>query len=203
MCADPGPASAGGVLPATAVLDALAALADASLVRPEEQPDGGVRLVLLETVREYALERLEAAGEAEALRARHAAHYLALAEEAAPHLHSPDERPAPGPPWSPGPAATKAWLDRLEEEHPNLQAALGWWEGQCRPGAADPRRRRRPGCGWRAPCGASGTSAGTGARAGSGSRAREVARRGGQRRKEIGKLADEETGTSGTGSCAG
>ena len=136
VCADPGPASAAGVLPATAVLDALAALADASLVRPEEQPDGGVRLVLLETVREYALERLEAAGEAQPLRARHGAHFLALAEEAAPHLHSPDEGPARSPPWSPGPARTKAWLDRLEAEHPNLQAALGWWEGQCRPGAA-------------------------------------------------------------------
>jgi predicted ATPase len=48
VCADPIGAAAGGVLPATAVLEALAALADASLVRPEEQPDGSVRLELLE-----------------------------------------------------------------------------------------------------------------------------------------------------------
>jgi predicted ATPase/DNA-binding CsgD family transcriptional regulator/DNA-binding XRE family transcriptional regulator len=135
VCADFDPSD--GVLPATAVLDALAALADASLLQPEEQPDGGVRLGLLETVREYALERLAAAGEAEALRARHAAHFLALAEAAAPHLHSPDQGPAPGPPAAPGPADTRVWLDRLEAEHPNLRMALGWWEARSRSGAAE------------------------------------------------------------------
>ena len=63
---------------------------------------------MLETIREYASELLEASGEADALRRRHTAFYLALAEEAEPHLR--------------GDPAT--WLDRLEREHGNLRAAL-------------------------------------------------------------------------------
>jgi predicted ATPase len=64
---------------------------------------------MLETIREYAMEQLEASAEAEPVRRRHAAHYLALAEEAEPKLHS---------------AAQQDWLGRLEREHDNLRAAL-------------------------------------------------------------------------------
>ncbi len=63
---------------------------------------------MLETIREYAAERLETSGEAEEIRRRHADHFLALAEEA----ERADLR------WRPGP-----WLDRLEREHDNLRAA--------------------------------------------------------------------------------
>jgi tetratricopeptide (TPR) repeat protein len=69
------------------------------------------RFRLLELIREYAWERLVAAGEAETLRQRHADYYLALAERAEPELHG-------------GNQAT--WLARLSREHPNLRAALGW-----------------------------------------------------------------------------
>ena len=133
VCADLHPGAPESVLPAAAVLDGLSSLVEASLVRPEEQPDGGVRLGLLETVREFALERLEAAGESGALRARDAAHFLALAEEATQYFHSPDQQSAPGRAAS-GPADEARWLDRLETEHANLRAALGWWEAQARSG---------------------------------------------------------------------
>jgi tetratricopeptide (TPR) repeat protein len=66
---------------------------------------------MLETVREFALERLEAAGEAETLRRRHAAYYLTLAEQAVPQLR--------------GPQAQRR-LETLEAGHNNLRAALQW-----------------------------------------------------------------------------
>jgi DNA-binding NarL/FixJ family response regulator len=66
---------------------------------------------MLETVKEYALERLEVAGEEQEMRRAHAVHYLALAEEARPEMK--------------GPRQTE-WFDRLESEHDNLRAALSW-----------------------------------------------------------------------------
>jgi predicted ATPase/class 3 adenylate cyclase len=92
------------------VLDGLAALADHSLLRHEDV-GGEPRFSMLETIRDFAAERLEAAGEAARIRRRHADVFLALAERAAPHLH--------------GQAAT-TWLDRLEREHDNLRAAITW-----------------------------------------------------------------------------
>jgi predicted ATPase len=92
----------------------LAALLDRSLLRRQEESSTGTeppRLVMLETLREYGLEQLEASGEAETLRHRHAAHYLALAEAAEPELNGPHGR---------------EWGVRLEREHDNLRAALRW-----------------------------------------------------------------------------
>ena len=71
---------------------------------------------MLETIREYAAERLEASGEADELRQRHADFFLALAEEAFPELKG-----------SPGP-----WLDRLEADHDNLRTVLDWLESAGR-----------------------------------------------------------------------
>ena len=84
-------------------LDTLALLVDKSLLRHTDD-----RFWMLGTIREYASERLDEAGEAAAMRRRHAEHYLALAKEAAPYARE----------------YAKAWLDRLEVEHDNLRAAL-------------------------------------------------------------------------------
>ncbi len=93
------------------VLDGLASLVDKSLVREHEENDGETRFSMLETIREYAIERLEASGEGDVLRAEHAAYYVALAERAEPALTGPDQ---------------SEWLTRLEREHGNFRAALAW-----------------------------------------------------------------------------
>lgn len=105
------PESAGG-READAVLTGMASLVDKSLLRHDEGPDDGEpRFAMLETVREYALECLAESGEADGLHARHADCYLALAEEAEPGLIGPRQA---------------VWLDRLQQEHDNLRAALRW-----------------------------------------------------------------------------
>ncbi len=96
------------------VLDTLASLVDSSLLRAQEEGDGELRFSMLETVREFGLEQLQSSQEAAAVRDRHAAYHLALAEQAAPELFG-------------GPNQT-AWLDRLDREHDNLRAALAWTE---------------------------------------------------------------------------
>jgi len=93
------------------VLDGITSLVDKSLIVAKEHADGGVRFRMLEVVREYALDRLEAGGEAEAMGHNHAAYFLGFTEEAEPHLQGP--RPA-------------EWLNRLEEEHDNIRGALRW-----------------------------------------------------------------------------
>jgi non-specific serine/threonine protein kinase len=95
----------------SSVLDGVTSLVDKSLLISKEQADGEMRFRMLEVVREYALESLEKHNEAEAVRRSHAAFFLAFGEEAEPHLKA---------------AEAAKWLDRLEDEHDNLRAALRW-----------------------------------------------------------------------------
>jgi predicted ATPase len=105
------------------VIDIVESLIDSSLLRQEEDPTGDARFGMLETIREFGLEMLAASGEEDAVRAAHAAWYLALTERAEPDM---------------GPTQTM-WLSRLEAEHPNLRVSLGWYIAQ---GAAPPALRQ-------------------------------------------------------------
>jgi predicted ATPase/class 3 adenylate cyclase len=91
-------------------LQDLEALVGWSLVR-SESAEGELRLTMLETVREHALENLDTEGALDELRRRHAERFLALALEAEPELEGP---------------AQAEWLSRLEREFDNLGAALEW-----------------------------------------------------------------------------
>lgn len=97
--------------PEEEVLEKLESLIDKNLLCRMEQTDGEPRLTMLETIQEYALERLKASGEEETVRRAHTDHYLALAEKAEPKLTTAEQL---------------AWLERLEAEHDNLRAALSW-----------------------------------------------------------------------------
>jgi len=93
------------------VLDKLGSLLDKSLLREVEGTDGEPRFVMLELLREFGLEQLEASGEQERIRYRHADFFLALAEQAEASLESTEQ---------------VQWMDRMEQEHDNLRAALEW-----------------------------------------------------------------------------
>ena len=94
------------------VLSRLLRLVDKSLVLAEEGTDGVVRYRLLETLRQFARDRLSSSqDDASDIQKRHANHYVALAEEAEPNLVG---------------ASQGEWLDRLEAEHDDLRAALRW-----------------------------------------------------------------------------
>jgi predicted ATPase len=95
------------------VMDTLGVLVDSSLVRPQTV-GGEPRFVLLETIRQYALDRLREGGDWTEAHDRHAAYFQALAEPADADLAGPGQL---------------AWLDRLEAEHDNLWAALSWRAG--------------------------------------------------------------------------
>ncbi len=96
---------AGGPVEAYDVLDLITSLADKSLLVTA----GDGRYRMLETIRAYGLERLEEAGEREALRRAHAAYFTELARAADPYLRRAEQL---------------EWLGRLTEEHDNLAAAL-------------------------------------------------------------------------------
>jgi predicted ATPase/DNA-binding SARP family transcriptional activator len=91
------------------VLDLVSSLAEQSLLRRAAGTDDDPRFTMLETIREYALERLAASGDAAAVQARHAAFFLDLAEQAAPELTGAD---------------SAVWMNRLDAEHDNLRATL-------------------------------------------------------------------------------
>jgi predicted ATPase len=101
---------AGDGLESFEVLDSLLRLADKSLVIMDELSDHA-RYRMLETIREYAYDRLREAAEVEQVRARHLAYSLALVEEAEPHFLSAD---------------VTLWLSRVDQELENIRAALGW-----------------------------------------------------------------------------
>jgi predicted ATPase/class 3 adenylate cyclase len=94
------------------VLNTLSTLLDNSLIQLGEE-DGAEepRFLMLQTVREFGLERLSASGELEKTRVGHTHYFLALAEQAEPELHGPNQA---------------KWVARLEHEHDNLREALEW-----------------------------------------------------------------------------
>jgi ATP/maltotriose-dependent transcriptional regulator MalT len=94
------------------VFDGVSSLLNKNLVQQQRTPgDEELRLVMLETIREYGWEALAASGQVEVTRQAHAAYYLWLVEEAEPALSG---------------AQQVVWLERLEREHDNLRAAMQW-----------------------------------------------------------------------------
>ena len=96
---------------ALSALQGVASLIDKSLLWQREPEAEEPRFLMLETIREYGLEVLEASGEEQLTRQAHAHYYLALAEGAESHLHGPEQA---------------GWFDRLEQERDNLRASLHW-----------------------------------------------------------------------------
>jgi predicted ATPase len=93
------------------LLDGMASLVDKSLVQQAEQTIGESRFVMLQTIHEYALEKLEASGEKAPTKRAHAAYCLILAEEEATEQNA---------------AEVAEWLERMALEHDNFRAALEW-----------------------------------------------------------------------------
>jgi DNA-binding CsgD family transcriptional regulator/tetratricopeptide (TPR) repeat protein len=92
-------------------LDLIASLVDKSLLKEESGPGGESRLLMLETIREYGLERLHESGEETEMRRRHALLMTELAEQAEPYMTS---------------AARDPWMARLDADLDNIRAALAW-----------------------------------------------------------------------------
>jgi len=93
------------------VLTGLTSLVDKNLIVQEEALRGEPRFGMLETIREYAREKLETSGETETIRQRHFAYFLELAQKAESELKGAEQ---------------SEWIERLEREHDNLRAALAW-----------------------------------------------------------------------------
>src|SRR5262249_46373878 len=96
------------------VLDGIESLAEQSLLKRVDGVDGEPWYLMLETVREYALARLQESGDADAVHRRHVMACMRLAETSETELYGTEQ---------------KAWIARLEQEHDNLRAALDWSEG--------------------------------------------------------------------------
>ncbi len=134
VCSEPvkGQHSASCVLHPAGVLDVLTALVDKSLVVAE--PSGNAtRYRFLETVRQYAREKLLEANESEAYSRRHLDWFLQLAEQADPKLHGREQL---------------EWCERLEREFENLRAALAWSLGQAAQDGAEPALRLAGALAW-------------------------------------------------------
>jgi non-specific serine/threonine protein kinase len=97
--------------------DGLVGLVEKSLLVAQQEVSGDTRYHFLDTVRQYAQEKLAASGESDVIRLRHAMAYLAMAERAERELRGPRQI---------------AWLDRLDREHNNVRAALDWFGGHER-----------------------------------------------------------------------
>jgi tetratricopeptide (TPR) repeat protein len=97
------------------VLEGVGSLLDKCLVRNQQTTNGDPRLLMLETIREYALEQMEASGEAAEIRRRHAVYFVELAEAAEPKLNGPDQ---------------VAWRDRLDAELDNVRTAVAWSQAE-------------------------------------------------------------------------
>ncbi len=93
------------------IVDGVESLLSNNLLRTERIAGGEPRFGLLETIREYALERLAERGDGEAVQRRHAEVYAVLAEEAEPQLFGPQQ---------------PSWVERLDAELANIRAALTW-----------------------------------------------------------------------------
>jgi predicted ATPase/DNA-binding SARP family transcriptional activator len=93
------------------VLEGVGALVDQSLLQPVEAEEDQPRFAMLQTIHDYALERLLESGEEHLIRDRHVAHVLSIAEAAEKGLKGEEE---------------VLWLRRLELDHGNVRAALGW-----------------------------------------------------------------------------
>jgi predicted ATPase/class 3 adenylate cyclase len=104
----------GPAVEAWQVADLLAALVDKSLAVFDDQDESG-RYRLLETVRQFARERLLEAGEADAARAAHLAYFCSVVEAAEPELRGHTQ---------------KQWIQRLSKDHENLNAAMDWATGE-------------------------------------------------------------------------
>jgi len=96
---------------AQSVLDLMSSLIDHNLVQRTEDIGDEPRFAMLETVREFSTELFESSGEADALRTRHADHFIAFAERIDPRLRTGGRAP---------------WLARMKAEYNNLRAALAW-----------------------------------------------------------------------------
>ena len=101
----------GGDNSASAGRGVLTALVDKGLVEMTPRPDGTPRLTILETIREFALEKLALHGEADSVQRRHAQYYLDFATRAEPRLHGPEQ---------------DIWAHRFEAEQHNFEAATEW-----------------------------------------------------------------------------
>src|SRR5438067_3553320 len=113
------------------VLDGLGSLIDKSLLQQREIEVGKeleARFQLLETIREYGLECLAVNGEMEVARQAHALYYLALVEQAAPHLKGSEQG---------------RWFARLQQELDNLRAALAWLLEAARQGPRSEEGRQQ------------------------------------------------------------
>ncbi len=102
------------------MLDQIGSLLDKSLLQESGSANGSPRFRILETLREYGLEQLEASGEKDVLFHRHASFFLELSEQGEARLESAEQ---------------VEWINRMEREHANLRAALDW--SRTAPGAAE------------------------------------------------------------------